>query len=558
MGRHAASGSDGLVGGNGQDAGGRRRTDGPDALWAGAAPVGDSTSPGPDRRIPDPRAGAGAPSRPPVRPVLAPEARAVRVPSPAMGRSPRLSDDAGPAARAAVRPRPPVPVPPLPPRPSATPSAPVARHDVLPPRQVGTVLDDRPSIADLLRDIPVPARPVLSQPVPELPSRPVPGWSDGDHEAPWSTGRGVLRAPRGPVSPPENPPFVERRASRLPAGGPRPASAPGDTPVYGDWTKPSGPGRIASSAPVPPLPVAPLTSAIPDRDVSGRRPADDLDDRYDDDRYDDEQYDDRAEDDRYDDRLEDDRLDDDRLEDDRLEDDRLEDDRFEDDRLDERAAGPITGTIVGGRAAMRAERQAADTARRKADRRAGRPSSLRDLEEPRRPRRLLTGLVAVAAVAAGIVGVYTVITPGAEEAAAGSSASASASSAPTSAPATPSELPPLDTDATLVDPAPATPVRVPVTVLNSTDVEGLAARISSEIQGNGEGWKTGEPGPYDGGDIAATTVYFTEGDEKQRQAALQLVEQFPELQGPVVRFFEVPAELGATGLVVVAAGDWQP
>jgi hypothetical protein len=41
-------------------------------------------------------------------------------------------------------------------------------------------------------------------------------------------------------------------------------------------------------------------------------------------------------------------------------------------------------------------------------------------------------------------------------------------------------------------------------------------------------------------------------------AALQLIEQFPQLQGPTPRFFEVPADVQAPGLVVVAAGDWQP
>ena len=459
-----------------------------------------------------------------MRPVLAPEARAVRVPSAAAGRSPRLSEE--------PRPRPAVPpVPPLPPRPSATPSVPVARHDDLPPRPVGTALDERPSLADLLRDIPAPARPVLSQPVPELPSRPVPGWSDGDHEAPWSTGRGVVRAPRGPAGQPESPPFVERRASRLPAGGVRPASAPGEAPAYGDWTKPSGPGRISASAP---LPRAPLTSAIPDRDVAGRTVVDDVDDRYEDDHY---------EDDRYDDRLHARHQDD--------------GDDYYDYATGEDAvvAAPTTGTVVGGRAAMRAERQAADSARRKADRRAGRPSSLKDLEEPRRPRRLLVGLVAVAAVAAGIVGVYTVITPEAEEAASRGAAGASASTPSAPASASPSaELPPLPDESPPVEVEPAAPVRVPVTVLNATDVDGLAARISAAIEGNGEGWKTGEPGPYEASDIAATTVYFTEGDEQQRQAAVQLVDQFPELQGPVARFFDAPAD----NLVVVAAGDWQP
>jgi hypothetical protein len=58
--------------------------------------------------------------------------------------------------------------------------------------------------------------------------------------------------------------------------------------------------------------------------------------------------------------------------------------------------------------------------------------------------------------------------------------------------------------------------------------------------------------------VAVSTVFFTEGDENQRQAALQLIEQFPQLSGPAPRFFELPAELSAPGLAVVAAGYWQP
>ena len=34
--------------------------------------------------------------------------------------------------------------------------------------------------------------------------------------------------------------------------------------------------------------------------------------------------------------------------------------------------------------------------------------------------------------------------------------------------------------------------------------------------------------------------------------------KFPLLQGPTPRFFELPADASMPGLVVVAAGDWQP
>jgi hypothetical protein len=120
-------------------------------------------------------------------------------------------------------------------------------------------------------------------------------------------------------------------------------------------------------------------------------------------------------------------------------------------------------------------------------------------------------------------------------------------------------LPPLDTSPDPVVPAaPPAPVRVPVTVLNGTQITGLAADISAAIAGNGKGWRTAEPAGYPKGDVAATTVFYTRGDEKQRQAAMQLKEQFPQLSGPAPRFFEVPPEVRAPGLVVVAAGDWLP
>jgi hypothetical protein len=42
----------------------------------------------------------------------------------------------------------------------------------------------------------------------------------------------------------------------------------------------------------------------------------------------------------------------------------------------------------------------------------------------------------------------------------------------------------------------------------------------------------------------------------QQQAAAQLVEQFPDVSGPVPRYFEL--DEAAPGLVVVATGNWRP
>jgi hypothetical protein len=217
-------------------------------------------------------------------------------------------------------------------------------------------------------------------------------------------------------------------------------------------------------------------------------------------------------------------------------------------------AGPGTGP-VGGRAAMRAERQAVDMARRKAVKRSGGSTSALpadDEDEPRRPRRVVRGLAAMAVVGLGVLGVYTYVSPQPQDAAAQSPAVTS--TVPTPGP--PSDLPALATEPVPVEPVAAAPVRVPVTVLNATGITGLAGKISTAVVG--AGWESPGVGAYEGGDVAVSTVFFTEGDENQRQAALQLIEQFPQLSGPAPRFFELPADLTAPGLVVVAAGDWQP
>jgi hypothetical protein len=117
-------------------------------------------------------------------------------------------------------------------------------------------------------------------------------------------------------------------------------------------------------------------------------------------------------------------------------------------------------------------------------------------------------------------------------------------------------IPTLDVPTPSVDAAPATPVRVPVTVLNETSVSGLAKRVQQALTTGG--WPSGATGGYKGGDIATTTVFFPAGNETARQAALQLVDQFPQLTGPAELFFDVPAGSSPDGIVVVTTGNWQP
>jgi hypothetical protein len=349
-------------------------------------------------------------------------------------------------------------------------------------------------------------------------------------------------------------------APRLPRPS-TPAGAP--SPAYGDWTKPSrssepldldfsaeASGQIGLR-----VPVAPATTAIPERPVRrGRRARDRATgpdsaelasagiDRA---AFAGAQLDSAEFADTGLDSAEFDRAAFDRAE--------IESAEFEAPGTGERPVrNPGTGP-VGGRAAMRAERQAVEMARRKAAKRSGEPVGIPDDEDgPRRPRRVLMGLVAMIVVALGVLGVYKVASPGTEEAAAGSTATQS--TAPSDAGET-AVLPPLETPELAVEAPPAAPVHAPVTVLNATDITGLAADVAGVLQAGG--WETPGVGGYLNEDVAASTVFFTEGDETQRQAALALVDQFPQLTGPAPRFFELPADVTAPGLVVVLTGPWQ-
>ena len=341
-----------------------------------------------------------------------------------------------------------------------------------------------------------PAR--LQAPVVPAPARPSRSWPDAEPSLTSTGGSGLRTSEPAPRVP-----------SQTTASG-------SSSPAYGDWTKPSRSGD-EPLAPDPallaeaPLDGAPGTTAIPERSVRRRGAAPAGLDRAND---------------------------------------------SVDDSVGHEAPagvrGPGTGP-VGGRAAMRAERQAADAVRRKAEGRKGSGVAVLDDDAPRRPSRVLVGLLAMTVVALGVLGVYSYVSPETRETA------AQTPSRPTaSAPVVPDveSLPALPTDPIQAEPVAASPVRVPVTVLNSTAITGLAAKVAATVAAGG--WETPAVGAYTAGDVAASTVFFTEGDESQRQAALQLIEMFPQLQGPTPRFFELPADVQAPGLIVVTTGDWQP
>jgi hypothetical protein len=323
------------------------------------------------------------------------------------------------------------------------------------------------------------------------------------------------------------------RSSPLPPRVPRqtgPTSAP--SPAYGDWTKPSRSGEVDVVADelsirgqrVP----APGTTAIPERRSSGRRRQavapirDSIDHEFAAEAgYELDQDIDRAHD---------------------------------DDRAPPPVRGPVSGPVVGGRAAMRAERQAADMARRKREKQTGSAVAVLDeLDadgEGRKPRRVVKGLLAMTVVALGVLGVYSYVSPETKQV-----ASQTATNAPAIVPDATAPLPELPSAPVDTPVEATTPVRAPLTVLNATKTTGMAAKASDAFVA--AGWESAGVGGYTGSDVAASTVFFTEGDETQRQAALQLVDAFPQLQGPTPRFFELPAGVPAPGLVVVLAADWK-
>jgi hypothetical protein len=480
-------------------AGGRRRTDPPGGLWGGAPdePLSDDvTAPGRNR---------GGSARVPL----------VDAPADAPHRIPRSR----------------LPLPPLPPVPAASsgPRTSAAPFPAVPTPELpgGPTGDGRRTPAGQLDHA---VRIAGKAGIPVLP-RPARSWPD-DEPALVSTGPGLTASGARASGP----------APRLP----RPATPAAGTPspAYSDWTKPSHPSEPldfsadASGQLGLRMPPAPATTAIPERPVNRRGSALD-DERLDSGEFDSGEFDSR--------------------ELDRAGYDSAEFDASYSDEFPARGphTGPGTGP-VGGRAAMRAQRQAADVARRKAAKRNGESVGIPDDEDGpgRRPRRVLMGLVAMAVVALGVLGVYTVVSPETQEAASGGTATQTTTPSAASSSAV---LPPLETGSLEVEvaspAAPPAPVHAPVTVLNATDINGLAAQVAGVIAGGG--WETPGVGTYLADDVTVPTVFYTKGDENQRLAADSLKAQFPQIQAVGERFFEVPADVAAPGIVVVLTGEWQ-
>jgi hypothetical protein len=161
------------------------------------------------------------------------------------------------------------------------------------------------------------------------------------------------------------------------------------------------------------------------------------------------------------------------------------------------------------------------------------------------------GLVAFVVVAVGVLGFWSFASPAARETAAQTPVTSAPAPTPAaSAPVQEGVDPPAAST-----PTPVGPVRAPITVLNSTSITGLAGAIGDQFTAGG--WEVADTGASPVEDVATTTVYYTEGDAVQEAAATQLVEQFPDVSGPVARYFDVSGQ-PTPGLVVVATGNWRP
>lgn len=99
----------------------------------------------------------------------------------------------------------------------------------------------------------------------------------------------------------------------------------------------------------------------------------------------------------------------------------------------------------------------------------------------------------------------------------------------------------------------SSPAVVPVTVLNNSELAGLASRVATELEAGG--WPIAELLNYSETQVAATTVFFTPGNAAEEAAAQALAAQFPDISGGAEPRFE---GLDGSGLTVAAVGDWVP
>ncbi|HET6909772.1 MAG TPA: LytR C-terminal domain-containing protein [Mycobacteriales bacterium] len=120
---------------------------------------------------------------------------------------------------------------------------------------------------------------------------------------------------------------------------------------------------------------------------------------------------------------------------------------------------------------------------------------------------------------------------------------APSSTAPTSAAQSPVSAPPVSQPPATQQPVAARP---PVTVLNNSRRQGLAAHVAAQVRA--AGWPVRRTGNFTGR-IAETTLYYAPG---QRAAAHDLAAAMSQIRRVLPRFAGLPG----TGLTLVVTRDW--
>ena len=116
----------------------------------------------------------------------------------------------------------------------------------------------------------------------------------------------------------------------------------------------------------------------------------------------------------------------------------------------------------------------------------------------------------------------------------------------TTAPAPPVSEPPATQSPAAQSPAATEAPRLPVTVLNNSRIQHLAARVAADLAAHG--WPVRRTGNFTGR-IAETTIYYASG---QRASAVRLAREFHQVRRVEPRFAGLPGQ----GLTLVVTRDW--
>jgi len=168
------------------------------------------------------------------------------------------------------------------------------------------------------------------------------------------------------------------------------------------------------------------------------------------------------------------------------------------------------------------------------------------------PLAAVTAVVAVVLILLVLNSRPSVSGPGpgavAEQPASTSSTPPPASPAPSASPSVSSTpaAPPVSQPPATQPAASTQAAKLPVTVLNNSRHQHLAAHVAAELAA--KGWPIRKTGNFTGR-IKATTVYYGPG---QRAAAERLAREFGQIRRVEPRFRGLPG----TGLTVVVTRDW--